>query len=81
MLFVVRLFFQNQLFQQIISGILSEGQTHWIQIRPDILSGLIWVQPVCKGYEQTTLVGKQLMLFLGNTGPKGQMYTKSQNHT
>ena len=26
----------------------------WIQFRPDILSGLIWVQ----GYRQTTLVGK-----------------------
>ena len=29
-------------------------------LRPDILSGLIWVQTVCKGYEQTTLVGKEL---------------------
>ena len=32
-------------------------QTVWIQIRPDILSGLIWVQIVCTGYQQTTLVG------------------------
>ena len=47
-------FFQNQLFQKILSGIPSECQTDWIQIRPDILSGLIWVQTVCKGYEQTT---------------------------
>ena len=28
----------------------------WIQIRPDILSSLIWIQTVCKGYQQTTLV-------------------------
>ena len=33
----------------------SECQTDWIQIRTDILSGLIWNQSVCKGYEQTTL--------------------------
>ena len=26
----------------------------------DILSGLIWVQIVCKSYQQTTLVGKEL---------------------
>ena len=29
-------FFQNQLFQKILSGIPSECQTVWIQIRPDI---------------------------------------------
>ena len=31
-----------------------------IQIRPDVLSGLTWVQTDCKGYQQTTLVGKVL---------------------
>ena len=35
--------FQNQLFRKILSGIPSEYQTVWIQIMPDILSGLIWV--------------------------------------
>ena len=50
-------FFQNQLFRKILSGLPSECQTVWIQIRPDPLSGLIWVQIVCKGYQQTTLVG------------------------
>ena len=49
-------FFQNQPFQKILSGSLSECQTVWIQIRPDILSGLIWIQPVRKGYQQTTKV-------------------------
>ena len=34
----------------------SGCQTVWIQIRPDILSGLIWVQTVCRGYQQTTKV-------------------------
>ena len=38
-----------------LSGIPSECQTVWIQIRPDVLSGLIWIQTVCKGYQQTTL--------------------------
>ena len=35
-------------------------QTDWIQIRPDVLSGLIWVEYVCKEFEQTTLVDKDI---------------------
>ena len=31
-------FFQTQLFQKVLSGIQSEYQTVWIQIRPDDLS-------------------------------------------
>ena len=27
---------------------------------PDILSGVIWVQTVCKDYQQTTVAGKDL---------------------
>ena len=54
------IFFQNQLFQKILSGIPSECQTDWIQIRPDILSGLMWVQSVCKGHQQKTLGGNEL---------------------
>ena len=53
-------FFQDQLFQKILSGIQSECQTDWIQIRPDLLSGLIWVQSVFQGYQQMTLVGHDL---------------------
>ena len=51
-----------KLFRKILSGIPTGRHTVWIQIRPDILSGLIWVQTVCKGYQQTTLVGKELPL-------------------
>ena len=41
-------FFQNQLFIEInISGVPSECQIVWIQIRGDILTVLIWVQTVC----------------------------------
>ena len=47
-------FFQNQLFQKILSGIPSECQMVWILIRPDVLSGLIWVKTVCKDHQQTT---------------------------
>ena len=47
-------------FRKTLSGIPSECQTVWIQIRPDILSGLIWVQTVCKSYQQTILVGKEI---------------------
>ena len=59
MLFCRLLFFFNINFlKKILSGIPSECQTDWIQIRPDKRSGLIWVQSVCKGYEQTALVGR-----------------------
>ena len=48
-------FFKNQLFWKILSGIPSECQTDWIQIRPNILLGLIWVQTFRKSYQLTTL--------------------------
>ena len=60
--------FQNQCLRKITSGIhvLSECQTYWIQIRPDIFLGLIWVQTVCKGYQQRMLAEEELTL--GNFG-------------
>ena len=58
--FVVWYFFQNQLFWKISSGLPSECQTDWIQIRPDVLLGLIWVQTVCKSYQQTTQGDEEL---------------------
>ena len=48
-------------FSKILSEKTSECQTDWTQIRPDILSGLIWVLSVCKGYHQTTLGCKKLI--------------------
>ena len=54
-------FFQNQLFQTILSGIPSECQTDWIQIWSNILSGLTCVQSGCKGYGQTTPEVNELM--------------------
>ena len=55
-------FFQNQHFRKIILGIPSECQTVWIQIRPDFLSGLIWVKTICQGYQHTTLVDRDNIL-------------------
>ena len=49
-------FFQNELSQFLLGTTLSECQTVWIQIRADILSVLIWVQTVFKGYQQTSEV-------------------------
>ena len=42
-----------------LSAILLECQTVWIQTRPDISSGLVWVQTDCKGYQQMTLAGNE----------------------
>ena len=44
-----------KIFQYFFSGIIipSVCQTVWYQIKPD-MSGLIWVQTVCKGYLQRT---------------------------
>ena len=41
-------------FQKLISENLSVCQIAWNQLRPDVLSGLNWVQTVCKSYQQTT---------------------------
>ena len=50
---LLQTFFQNKPLKN-LSGTLSECQTVWIQIRPDVMSDLIWVQIVCKDYQQTT---------------------------
>ena len=49
-------FFKIIFFEKFFQELLSESQTVLIQIRADILSVLIWVQNVCKGYQQTTKV-------------------------
>ena len=54
MLFCRLWIFFKILFQKHLSGIPSECQLVWSQIRPNVLSGLTWVQPVCKGYQQMT---------------------------
>ena len=54
------LFLKINVLKKNISGITSECQTVWTLIKPDDLSGLIGVQTVRKGYQQTTLVDKDL---------------------
>ena len=52
-------FFSNiEFFEKLFSGILSDCQTVWIQVRPAFRRAWIWVQTVCKSYHQTTLVGQ-----------------------
>ena len=41
----------------------SECQTILVQIRPDKISGLVWVQIVCKTlHQQITIVCKELIM-------------------
>ena len=40
----------------LFSRITSEWQTAYIQIWPDVLLRLLWVQTVCKDHQQTTLL-------------------------
>ena len=54
------LFFKIKVFKKQKKGLPSECQTVWILIWPDILLDLIWVQTVCKRYQQRTLTGKEL---------------------
>ena len=44
-------FFKINFFEKFFQELRLECQTDWIQIRPDVLLGLIWVQTVCKGYK------------------------------
>ena len=61
------IFFQNQFvvvfLKKNLSGKSVECQAVWIQIMSNVLLGLIWVQIVCKGYQQQTLyiVSKEFM--------------------
>ena len=60
-------------FQNYFSGTPSRCLTVWIQIRTDVLSVLIWVQTVCKDYQQMTdrarkLVKKVSRLLFANMG-------------
>ena len=72
--------FSKLTFKKVLSGTLSECQTAWIQIRANILSVLIWVETVCKGYQQTAKVAsskervnsiKLLITQNGNCGSHG----------
>ena len=63
-IFVVCWFFQNQFSRKILSGILSECQIVWIQVRPDKMSGLIWVQTVCIGLSADDTRRQRLIIII-----------------
>ena len=64
MLFCLRLtFFKINIFKKNLSRTISECQTVWIHIRTEILPVLIWVQAVCKGYQQTTNAALYVLIF------------------
>ena len=44
----------ERFFQDAFGVANSFDQKVWNQIRPDIMSGLIWFQTFCNGYQQTT---------------------------
>ena len=54
------IFFKINFLRKNLAGIPSECHTVRTLIRPDESSGMIWVQTVCQGYHQTTLVDKEL---------------------
>ena len=44
--------FKINFFEKFFQEYHQVVKQFWIQIRPDILLGLIWVQTVCKSYQQ-----------------------------
>ena len=46
-------FLEKKIFLELT---LSECHRVWVQARLHVLSGLLWVQTVCKGYQQMTKV-------------------------
>ena len=57
------IFFNVTFFSKNSFGNNISVKTVWIQIGPNVLSGLILVQTICKGYQQMTLVGKELLSY------------------
>ena len=53
-------FFKINFFKKNLSGTLSECQTVLTQIRTDIISVLIWIQTVFKGYQHITTVATSM---------------------
>ena len=58
--FSVSTFFQNNLFQKFLSGIFHGIKQFGVESGSNVLSGLILVQNVSKGYQQKRLVGGEL---------------------
>ena len=57
----MQFFFKITFFKKILSG-LPPVSNSLDPVMSGILSGLIWVQTVCKGYQQMTQVGRVILL-------------------
>ena len=66
-------FFNINFFKKLFQENHLSVKQRWIQIRPDVLLGLIWVQIVCKSYQQTTLGDKRVKITDKNIIKKTQM--------
>ena len=53
------MFFEISFFEKKNLSEIASDQIVWIQNRPEILSGLIWIQTVSKGHQQMTLEGNE----------------------
>ena len=69
--FFSKLIFSKKFFQEHYQSV----KRFWIQIRNNILSVLIWVQAVCKGYQQMTK--NSCYKFTGEVLPPGTRYPKT----
>ena len=67
------IFFNINFFEKLFQEYHLSVKQRWIQIRPDVLSDLIWVQIVCKSYQQTTLGDKRVKITDKNINKKTQM--------
>ena len=78
--FLSSVVFLNKHFRKNLSGIRSECQTVLIpiQIRPDVLSGLIWVQTLCKGCQLKRAKETEKQLARTSSSCEGDMLSDLQ---
>ena len=69
MIFASADFFQTQHFRKISFSNTTSVKQIRIKIRPNILSDLIWIQTVCKCYQQTALTHTVKENVLNSTTP------------
>ena len=60
-------FFKINFFKKIFMGNMRVSSNLDPDDRPNVLSGQIWVQAVCKVYPQTILAGKELIYKIHRT--------------
>ena len=57
------IFFKINFFEKFFQEYHQSVKKVWIQIRPEVMSGLIWVQTVCKSYQLMTVKGDWMLPF------------------